>query len=538
MLLDFVNYGDAIAIEYIEKARASAKNFFQNMDQDMKNAILPKSLQTETPASAAVPPSGPDLNTPQSNFVVYHLNNTTTSAATPSQDNTLKGTANDLKDKAPMTNGISVKAEATTNGTTTDDTKTNPGEIAIDVLQQFASDVIEPMGKTLMDKLGTDLDALIDLIKHGSMDRLWTLIADAADTVVSVIAQFVDGFLHFCEDIANDLKDLLSQPIEVPFFTELYKFMCQLMGYDEDFTIINSISFLISIPLTTMMKIGGYGTIMDHNDIIGMDDPGFPQKLVSTVQGALQGSQVPAVRMQNKSIRSTALQTTHLLTKNNDGFEPPEWLQYLSGTFGLCNGGAAIIYNTLDFDFLVVGKDNDWKKKWKLILAVARLIFAAPMPKANVDAQAYEVRWVAWVIGNGWRIFANALKPGNPVHPENPLPDPFPIMPRFFENGGSLGVNVATEVMAVVCDARDDVSGLTWAGDVVSNTGSAFSSLGKMLATDLTPGVPPNPAIAVGLPMKYAATFVALGGNICSFVNAGGSFVNAAEGKNVWTGIL
>lgn len=492
----------------------------------MKNAILPKSLQTETPASAAVPPSGPDLNTPQSNFVVYHLNNTTTSAATPAQDDTPNGTANGLEDKASITNGISIKAKATTNGTTTNDTKTNPGEIAIDVLQQFASDVIEPMGRTLMDKLGTDLDALIDLIKHGSMDKLWTLIADAADTVISVIAQFVDGFLHFCEDIVNDLKDLLTQPIEVPFFTELYEFMCQLMGYDEEFTLINSISFLISIPLTTMMKIGGYGTIMDHNDIIGMDDPGFPQKLVSTVQGALQGSQVPAVRVQNKSLRSSALQTTHLLAENNDGFEPPEWLQYFSGAFGLCNGGAAIIYNALDFDFLVAGRDNDWKKKWKLILAVARLIFAAPMPKANVDAQAYEVRWVAWMIGNGWRIFANALKPGNAVEP---------VMPPFFENGGSLGVNVATGVMAVVCDARDDVSGLTWAGDVVSNTGSAFSSLGKMLEKDLPPG---NPAIAVGLPMKYAATFVALGGNVCSFVNAGGSFVNAAEGKNVWTGIL
>ena len=510
----------------------------------MKNAILPKSLQTETPASAAVPPSGPDLNTPQSNFVVYHLNNTTTSA-TPSQDDTLKGTANGLEHKASMTNGISVKAEATingtTNGTTTEDTKTSPGEIAIDVLQQFASDVIEPMGRTLMDKLGTDLDALVDLIKHGSMDKLWILIADAADTVLSVIAQFVDGFLHFCEDIVNDLKDLLTQPIEVPFFTELYAFMCQLMGYDEEFTIINSISFLISIPLTTMMKIGGYGTIMDHNDIIGMDDPDFPHKLVSTVQGALQSSQAPAVRAQDKSLRSTALQTTHLLTENNDGFEPPEWLQYMSGAFGLCNGGAAIVYNALDFDFLIVGKDNDWKKKWKLILAVARLIFAAPMPKANVDAQAYEVRWVAWVIGNGWRIFVNALKPGNPVHPPFLPPVNPVIMPPFFENGGSLGVNVATEVMAVVCDARDDVSGLTWAGDVVSNTGSAFSSLGKMLEKDLAtlpPAVPPNPAIAVGLPMKYVATFVALGGNICSFVNAGGSFVNAAEGKNVWTGIL
>lgn len=539
LLLDFINYGDAIAIEYIEKARASAKNFFENMDQEMKNAILPKSLQTETPASAAVPPSGPDLNTPQTNFVTYHLNNTTASAASPSQDDLPNGTANGLKQKASMTNGVSVKLKAMTNGSTTDDTKTNPGEIAIDVLQQFATDVIEPMGKTLMDKLGTDVDALIDLIKHGSIDKLWTLIADAVDTVISVIAQFVDGFLHFCEDIVNDLKDLLTQPIEVPFFTELYEFMCQLMGYDEEFTIINSISFLISIPLTTMMKIGGYGTIMDHNDIIGMDDPKFPQKLVSTVQGALQGSQVPAVRAQNKSVQSKALQTTHLLTENDDGFQPPEWLQYMSGAFGLCNGGAAIIYNALDFDFLVVNKDNDWKKKMKLSLAVARLIFAAPMPKANVDAQAYEVRWAAWFIGNGWRIFVNALKPGTVV-PDNAI-----TMPPFFENGGSLGVNVATEVMAVVCDARDDVSGLTWAGDVVSNTGGSFSSLGKMLEKDLGPprvfgqDPPPlTPTQQAGLVMKYVATFVSLGGNVCSLVNAGGSFVNAAEGKNVWTGIL
>ena len=561
MFTDFTTYGDTIALEYLEKARASAKTFFQNMDQDTKEAILPKSMQTQTPVSAAVPPNGPDLSSPQSNYVAYHLNNTAASTTTAAQDSAanveavrlqskpstangvpIKTKAKSTANGAPVTaNGVPIKAKAKStangapvtakvmaNGTTANDPATNPGEIAIDVLEQFANDIIMPMGKTLMDKLGTDLDDLIDLLKHGSMDKLWTSIADAADTVISVIAEFVDGFLKFCEDLVNDIKNLLTEPLEIPFFTELYKFICQLMGHEEDFTAVNVISFLISIPLTTMMKIGGYGTIMDHNDIIGMDDPGFPQKLVSTVQGALKSPQTPVSRAQSKVARPKALQTTHLLAASDDGFQPPVWLSYSSAVLGLINSVGAIIYNGLDFDFLVT-KDADWKKKVKTYLAAARLFTSAPMPKANVDAQAYEVRWVAWVISNGWRIFINVVKPGNPPVP--PLPPPAINLPPFFENGGSLGVNVTAEVMAIVCDYRDDVSGLTWAGDVVSNTGSSFSSLGKMVEKDME-----QPE--VGKPMTIIATFVALGGNVCAFVNAGGTLVNAAEGKNMWNGIL
>ena len=544
-LVDFVNYGDKIAIEYIEQARATAKTFFQNMDQDMKNAILPKSMQAETPASAAVPPSGPDLNTPQSNFVLYHLNNT---AATPSQDDAANGNASNLQAKASVTNGSQVKGMP--NGTTANkktgslhskvsmadsntapDHKTSPGAIALDVLEQFATDIIEPLGKTLMDKLGTDVDALLDLIKHGSMDKLWTLIADAADTVISVIAEFVDGFLHFCEDIVNDLKDFITQPLEIPFFTELYEFVCQLMGYDEEFTLINAMSFLVSIPLTTMMKIGGYGTIMDHNDIVKMDDPNLPQQLVSTVQGALQSPRAPTPHTQSKMVKSKALLTTHSLAattdegEHDDGFKPSFGLQITSGVFGVCNAVAAIMYNGLDLDFLADRESATWKKNIKIALAVARTAFSAPMPKANVDAQAYEIRWLAWIIGNGWRIFTIFLKPDI-----NPMVQGV-VLPRFFENGGSLGVNVTSEVLAVVCDARDKVTGLTWAGDIVSNSGSAVSSLGKIVEKDLQKEAP-------GKAIKFAGTLVAIGGNLVSFVNAGGSIVNSADGGEVWTGIL
>lgn len=532
---DFINFGDGLAVEYIEKARASAKSFFQTMDQDMKNVILPQSIQSKTPASAAVPPSGPDLNTPQSNFVVYHLNNTASSTAASSQITAANEGSVRVKEGMALTNGQSVKT-ITTNGhsaerveTTADAPQPNPGGITVNVLEQFANDVIAPMAKTLMDKLGTDLDDVLNLLKHGSMDELRTLIADAADTIISTIAEFVDGFLHFCEDVVNDIKDMLTEPLEIPFFTELYEFICQLLGYDEPFTIINGMSFLISIPLTTMMKIGGYGTITEHNDIVGMDDPNFPQKLVSTVQNALQGPKAQAVRTEKKNFRFSALKTTHMLDSNDDGFQPPLWLSYLSATCGSVNGIAAIIYNALDWDFLTVGRSAGWKRSLKLGLGVARLVLAAPLPKANVDAQAYEVRWVAWVISNGWRIFTTKLTPGNQVAPA--ADPPVAAMPPFFQNGGGLAVNVITEVMAIVCDARDGVGDMTWSGDIISNTGGAFSTLGKLLEKDLK-----QPE--VGIPMKYVATFVAIGGNVVSFVSAAGTYVNAAEGKNVWTGIL
>ena len=570
-LVACIDYGDGIAIEYLEKARAIAKTFFQNMDQDLRNVILPTDLQSQTTTAASEPPSKPDMNTPQSQFVAYHMNNTASLAAAPSQDSTVGGGGAQSQLKAGMSNGTPIKGKAMPNGhpkvatangnavngksmsnglrAAADDPHRNPGEIAIDVLEQFATDILEPLGKTLMDKLGTDLDDLIDLIKHGSMEKFWTLIADAADTVISVVAQFVDGFLKFCEDIVNDIKDLLTEPLEIPFFTELYEFICKLMGYDEDFTLVNAVSFLVSIPMTTFMKIGGFGTIMDHNDIVKMDDPNFAQNLVSTVQGALAGPQMQAVRsVPSKSVHSKAPKTAHLLAASDANvWNPPDAVKYISGIFGVINAVAAMIYNGMDFSFLipdspiplVQSANEDWKKKMKMAFSLIRLVCSAPMPKADVVAQAYEVRWVAWLITNGWRVFINVLKPGSAA-PFPPVPDNIE-MPSYFEYGGSLGVNVAAVVMAAICDAEDDVSGLTWAGDMVSNTGGTFSSLGKMLAKDVKDGMIKGTNIegkVVGIPMIYAATFVSLGGNVCSGFNAGGAIVNAATGRNVWVGLL
>lgn len=552
-MLDCIDFGDGVAVQYLEQARASAKTFFQTMDQDLKNVILPKDMQTQAPTAAAVPSSGPDMNTPQSNYVVYHMNNTTTAAEAPPQgtsSNTagVTGQANGATANGILANGsavktpiqaaineIPIKGKTTQAATDTSPTK-NPGEIAIDILEQFATNIIEPLAKTLMDKLGTDLDDLIALLKDGSMEKLWTLVADAADTVISVIAEFVDGFLKFCEDIVNDLQDLLTEPIEIPFFTDLYEFVCELMGHEEQFTLINAVSFVISIPLTTMMKIGGYGTLLDHNDIMGLDRPSFPSDLVSTVQGALRGPSLEAVRSAQGNRKHTkGPRLMDLQATNDETFQPPLALKYVSGSLGAINCIAAIIHNGLDIKFLVTDKSPRWMRNFKLTLSVTRLIASAPLPKAEVDAKAYQVRWVAWFISNGWRIFINAVKPGSPppnrVVPINPAP-PRLVLPPGFEYGGGMAINVVTLVMAAVCDGMDQVNGLTWAGDIVSNTGGAFSSLGKQLVEN------GGSAAEVGLPMMYIATFVAIGGNVCSFVNAGGTLVNAAEGRNVWQGLL
>lgn len=339
------------------------------------------------------------------------------------------------------------------------------------------------------------------------MDDLWKLLADAADTVISVLAQFVDGMLHFVEDVLGDFKDLLTQPLEIPFFSTLYEFVTELLGDGEEFTVINGVSFLISIPLVTMMRVGGYGIPPEHNT--GMDDPSFPKKLHDQVHAALNPSRA-------KSLKSSkAMKHIQPLAAADDkpSFEPPIGLQVYSGVAGAINAVCAIIGNALEWTFLTAGGIPYGLRGG---LAALRLIFSAPMPKRNVDAQAYEIRWVAWVIGNAWRCFTTFLKA---------------VPPPFFKNGGGLGVNVVMEILAAVCDSRDNVTGMTWAGDMVSNAGGAFATLGKLLEEDVKNK-------EVGTPMKYAAAFVAIGGNITSFVNAGGAIVDAAEGHDVWTGIL
>lgn len=153
--LDFVDYGESIAADAVEQARQSAKTFFQNMDQDIKNAILPRNMQTQSPAKAATPPArGPDMNSPQANFVTYHMSqtgNVATTSTAPSPMTNGTGGGKDLTNRAAHGRASGINSRRA-NGIIS---------IGTDVLEKLVTDIIEPLAKTLMDRLGTDLGDVI-----------------------------------------------------------------------------------------------------------------------------------------------------------------------------------------------------------------------------------------------------------------------------------------------------------------------------------------------------------------------------------------
>src|SRR5450432_2489127 len=132
--------------------------FFSQADIGIRNAILPASVKNDTPNVAAnSTDQGSDTRSvatsPQASYATYHLQHST-------------GSSND---KAAIN-----------------------GEMLIDDnFTQFYNDVHQPAFDTISQKLGTTAEDLLKLISDMSLDNLRVLLADIADTLISVMATIV-----------------------------------------------------------------------------------------------------------------------------------------------------------------------------------------------------------------------------------------------------------------------------------------------------------------------------------------------------------
>lgn len=485
MLTDFVDYGEPLVATYVNKAREVAKEFFKTIDKDIKNAILPSSLQKKTPSDAAASDAVKlKMHSPQGNFLAYHLSNAGRSSST--DDATKKNYAmssstsstNRIKHSGPEKNVYSMHVH--------DRDQTLSGTESGDAFEKFANDIVVPMEEKLREKLGMDLDDFIDLLKHGSMDNVWRLIADAANTVLSLMGEFVERMLDFSQDVLNGIKDILTQPLEIPFFTELYEFVCGLMGYEEKFTLLNGVSFLISIPVTIMTKIGGFGSILDHN--IGMDSPEFPKSILTFVQAALNPT-------------TYASRPHEFSTSKVTEWDPPVQMILYSGIAGLIASTAAVVQNGL-IVLELNDRDLQWSRGLNIGLAIIRMACSAPLPSKRFRDVAWGLRILAWV-GGLWRLAVLFQNPLSTI-----------IKFSKFVN------NLIVAVVAVICDSLDQVNDWVISGDVVSNFSGTFASLGSCMEV---------------VPMEQIASAMAIIGNIVTLTNA---CIVIGEEDHMWKGIL
>jgi hypothetical protein len=436
----FIDFAAADSKKYIEIARSTVKTAFADFDKMVKNVILPDHLKSSTAIQAAsqannADNTGASMNSPQANFAAYHF-------------------AHSGKDSQPS-NATVVPAKPV------NPTISNP-------VTQFYDDVIKPVATVLFQKLGQDGTGLVNLIKNRDMDSLRVLIADMADTIISVIAALVDGLLHFIEDAIGDLQALLTEEWDIPIISQLYEFVTGLLGDSEKFTIINGLAFLIAIPAVVIMKIAGVGYPEDHN-AIGMDQPGFSKKLEGLVHEQNKPAKMlMAVGPPNRSLAAHGVVRMAISDDQKAALAPYSALAGLVASLMGVYGNVKDIRKNPSADIAPIDVPViPTSDKSKMAISFFKGAFGAPMPNQTEPVSCYVLRWFAALISTGWDIASEGLQANETVKEKGVI---IQAVIDLVCSGISIGINYAEQ---------DTVIEMQWIADLCSNWGSLVHNLGE-----------------------------------------------------------
>jgi hypothetical protein len=123
----------------------------------------------------------------------------------------------------------------------------------------FLNTVVEPAINGVLDDLGKLANDVYQLFQDPAktVQHLATLLCDAVDMVIDLIGTIVDGALAFAQDVIATLSALLRDRIDIPFLSDFYSFLTDLLGDEEDLTVINAVALLVAIPVVEICRIAG-----------------------------------------------------------------------------------------------------------------------------------------------------------------------------------------------------------------------------------------------------------------------------------------
>ncbi len=201
------------------------------------------------------------------------------------------------------------------------------GSVSHNPFEQFVNDIIAPTVSALATDLVNVFNDFTGILS-GNISDAYKMIGDLIKLVIDPIKTIILGILKFLKDLTGDLQVLLTESLDIPFLTSMYKFFCALMGEDEDLTIVNAIAFVIAIPYTFVSKIiTGSAPFADSD--FGMKDAGYyanlfgnqvsPFVLAGSSSGAIAYSRIGGAIASVASIPASIL---NLIAFADDGDEP------------------------------------------------------------------------------------------------------------------------------------------------------------------------------------------------------------------------
>ncbi|KAH8649748.1 hypothetical protein BGZ60DRAFT_534628 [Tricladium varicosporioides] len=388
----FVDFVASDGKKYIEIARTATSIAFADLDQVVKNSVLPDGLKNSTTIQAAnasnkSSTAGIAIHSPQANFAAYHY-------AHSDQD-----------------------SQSANSHTVT----TEPKLSIEDPFVQFYEDVIKPIADVLWEKLKQDGNDLVNIFKHGDLDSIRIFVVDMADTIISVIGALVDGILHFVEDLLGDLQALLEQEWDIPIISQLYEFATSLFGESEKFTIINGLAFLLAIPAVVIMKIAGVG-YPEENNAIGMDQPGFPHKLEGLIQRQQSVTQnlvpkqagIESSTVEGLDFTAESLKIHPTAMHMNISDDQASRIAPYSALAGMFASLLGIYGNCKDLkggqeDVLPEGEILPLETS-QMAISFFKDAFGFPMPTQLESPGSYTVRCIASITTGAWNISSEVFK--------------------------------------------------------------------------------------------------------------------------------
>ena len=128
-----------------------------------------------------------------------------------------------------------------------------PDAQAKDPITAFFNDVVYPT----LESIHQTADQLMKDFKKAYSDETLTfnqivqmLAADTITGLLDAIEKIVVGLLKFMEDLITFLQNIINVPINIPFFSGLYKWLA-----DDDLTILDAVCLMFAVPVTIFYKL-------------------------------------------------------------------------------------------------------------------------------------------------------------------------------------------------------------------------------------------------------------------------------------------
>jgi len=411
MLNNSLLYAEKAVVQDIDAVRNAVSTVLANIKQDFDGLSLPAEVAAPRKTDSGMP-AGAQHSAP-ANMATYQMQH------------------------GGMLNGSGAASSGAPSLT----------DLATNLLPELMSAVIGDL-----TKLANDAVALCTQ-PGNTIDSVRQILADLIDMLLEVLNKLITAFFNVVAALVTAISEGLREEADIPLLSQFYEFITDLLGDEEEFSVINATALLLAIPLVEMSRAFGLGAPFDGVD--GMDSPDLFNQIEAHNRNPV------AQRMMAATLKD----------------DPPEGvskMQHDYSTRGGIVGAIVSIFETIgqlltSADESSGGPGEGTKATIeKVVLAMSLVRFAATFPIRDParDEHAWRLKVTAWVIALTGILLTLGLKQVESINAEEE---------------GAIGAvtNGLTLVLQMISDGiGKEAEALAWCSDIAGGLGGLASGIG------------------------------------------------------------